>query len=61
MTMASLTAKSKKRFGEFMPTINQLVRKGRKAKKKKSTAPALRHGFNAHKQPRPALPPCAHQ
>ncbi|MCY4352419.1 MAG: 30S ribosomal protein S12, partial [Gemmatimonadetes bacterium] len=25
-----------------MPTINQLVRKGRKAKRKRSSAPALR-------------------
>ena len=30
-----------------MPTINQLVRKGRKATKKKTAAPALRFTFNA--------------
>jgi len=30
-----------------MPTINQLVRKGRKAIEKKSTAPALQKGFNS--------------
>lgn len=30
-----------------MPTINQLVRKGRKAVNKKSTAPALQKGFNS--------------
>ena len=30
-----------------MPTINQLVRKGRKATKKKTTAPALRVTFNS--------------
>lgn len=30
-----------------MPTINQLVRKGRKAKRSKSKAPALRYTFNA--------------
>ncbi|SHH51162.1 30S ribosomal protein S12 [Tepidibacter thalassicus] len=30
-----------------MPTINQLVRKGRKALEKKSTAPALQKGFNS--------------
>jgi len=30
-----------------MPTINQLVRKGRKKAKKKSTAPALRYIYNA--------------
>lgn len=29
-----------------MPTFNQLVRKGRKVHKKKSTAPALQKGFN---------------
>ena len=28
-----------------MPTINQLVRKGRKTGVTKSTAPALQHGF----------------
>ena len=32
-----------------MPTINQLVRKGRKSKKAKSTAPALRFTYNALK------------
>ena len=30
-----------------MPTINQLVRKGRKDKVAKVTAPALRHGYNS--------------
>ncbi|MDO5564636.1 MAG: 30S ribosomal protein S12 [Eubacteriales bacterium] len=30
-----------------MPTFNQLVRKGRKSFKKKSTAPALQSGFNS--------------
>ena len=30
-----------------MPTINQLVRKGRKTTKAKSTAPALQHGWNS--------------
>jgi len=35
-----------------VPTINQLVRKGRKAKKKKSTAPALQYTFNTTKQRR---------
>jgi len=29
-----------------MPTINQLIKKGRKKQKKKSKMPALRHGFN---------------
>ncbi|GMA64063.1 30S ribosomal protein S12 [Alicyclobacillus fastidiosus] len=31
-----------------MPTINQLVRKGRKDILKKSTAPALQKGYNSH-------------
>jgi small subunit ribosomal protein S12 len=34
-----------------MPTINQLVRKGRKTSVKKSTAPALQKGYNSlHKK-----------
>jgi small subunit ribosomal protein S12 len=35
-----------------LPTINQLVRKGRKSKRKKSTAPALQYVFNSYKQRR---------
>lgn len=35
-----------------MPTINQLVRKGRKVKKAKSKAPALQYIFNSMKQRR---------
>lgn len=35
-----------------VPTINQLVRKGRKSKNKKSTAPALQYVFNTYKQKR---------
>lgn len=35
-----------------MPTINQLVRKGRKRKAKKSKAPALQYTFNSYKQRR---------
>ncbi len=35
-----------------MPTINQLVRKGRTDKKTKSKAPALRYTFNTMKQRR---------
>ncbi len=35
-----------------MPTINQLVRKGRTDKKTKSKAPALRYTFNSMKQRR---------
>lgn len=36
--------------GGEMPTINQLVRNGRKAKIEKSKAPALQKGFNALKR-----------
>ena len=32
-----------------MPTINQLVRKGRKTSRSKSVSPALQHGFNSMK------------
>jgi len=35
-----------------VPTINQLVRKGRKVKTKKSTAPALQYTWNSYKQRR---------
>lgn len=35
-----------------MPTINQLIRKGRKSRKKKSKAPALQYTFNAFTQQR---------
>lgn len=35
-----------------MPTINQLVRKGRKPKTRKSKAPALQYTFNSFKQRR---------
>lgn len=35
-----------------MPTINQLVRKGRSAKGKKGTAPALQWTYNSFKQRR---------
>ncbi len=35
-----------------MPTINQLVRKGRKAKKKKTKAPALQYTYNSFRQKR---------
>ena len=39
-----------------MPTINQLVRKGRTAKKKKNKAPALQWTFNTFKQRRSKQP-----
>ncbi len=35
-----------------MPTINQLVRSGRKSKKVKSKAPALQYTYNSYKQRR---------
>jgi len=35
-----------------MPTTNQLIRKGRQAKSKKSKSPALQFTFNSHKQRR---------
>jgi small subunit ribosomal protein S12 len=35
-----------------VPTINQLIRKGRKTKKAKSKAPALQYTYNAQKQRR---------
>jgi small subunit ribosomal protein S12 len=35
-----------------VPTINQLVRKGRKSKKIKSKAPALQYTYNANQQRR---------
>ena len=44
-----------------MPTINQLVRKGRKSRKPKSTAPALQYIFNSMKQRRIRLPKGAPQ
>ncbi len=44
-----------------MPTINQLVRKGRKASHKKSKAPALQWTFNTFKQRRIRQPKGAPQ
>lgn len=35
-----------------MPTVNQLIRKGRQSKKTKSTAPALQYILNSNKQRR---------
>ena len=35
-----------------MPTVNQLVRKGRKTKRKKNKAPALQYTLNAYTQQR---------
>lgn len=44
-----------------MPTINQLIRKGRKDKSKKSTAPALQFTFNTYRQRRTRQPKGAPQ
>ena len=44
-----------------MPTINQLVRKGRKPKKTKSKAPALLYTLNTNKQRRTQQPKGAPQ
>ena len=44
-----------------MPTINQLVRKGRKSKPRKSKAPALQYTFNSFKQRRALRPKGAPQ
>ncbi len=47
--------------GKYLPTINQLVRKGRKVKKAKTKAPALQYTFNSMKQRRVAQPKGAPQ
>jgi ribosomal protein S12 len=44
-----------------VPTINQLVRKGRKSKKVKSKAPALQYTYNSNKQRRVRQPKGAPQ
>jgi len=47
--------------GMVVPTINQLVRKGRNPKQKKSKAPALQYTFNSFRQRRTRLPKGAPQ
>ncbi|GAB4444706.1 MAG: 30S ribosomal protein S12 [Anaerolineae bacterium] len=44
-----------------MPTINQLVRKGRRAKKAKTKAPALQYTFNTYSHKRTKQPKGAPQ
>jgi small subunit ribosomal protein S12 len=44
-----------------VPTINQLVRKGRESKKSKSKAPALQYTYNSQKQRRIKQPKGAPQ
>jgi small subunit ribosomal protein S12 len=44
-----------------VPTINQLVRKGRKRQRRKDTAPALQYTFNSYKQRRVRQPKGAPQ
>jgi len=57
--MASLFAKNRTKIR--MPTINQLVRKGRSTKKAKSKSPALQFTLNTHKQRRVRQPKGAPQ
>lgn len=51
----------KQRLESIVPTINQLVRKGRSTKKVKSTAPALQYIFNSMRQRRIRQPKGAPQ
>jgi len=44
-----------------VPTINQLIRKGRQTKKQKSQSPALQYTFNSYKQKRERQPKGAPQ
>jgi len=44
-----------------VPTINQLIRKGRTSKRKKSKAPALQYTYNSNKQKRIRQPKGAPQ
>ncbi len=46
----SVVLKLRKKGGKNMPTINQLIRKGREAKIKKSDSPALNKGYNSFKK-----------
>lgn len=48
--VCKVTAKIEEGVATNMPTINQLVRKGRQAKIEKSKSPALQKGFNALKR-----------
>src|SRR3712207_5301028 len=44
------TFKLRKEEALEMPTINQLIRKGRKSKGSKSNSPALNFGYNSYKK-----------
>jgi small subunit ribosomal protein S12 len=57
--MASFTAQIE--GVKHVPTINQLVRKGRKAQRRKDKAPALQYTFNSYKQRRVRQPKGAPQ
>jgi small subunit ribosomal protein S12 len=57
--MASFTAQIE--GVKQVPTINQLVRKGRKAQRRKDKAPALQYTFNSYKQRRVRQPKGAPQ
>jgi small subunit ribosomal protein S12 len=50
--MASLNGIALKSLGGKVPTINQLVRRGRQSKREKSKAPALLYTYNTYKQRR---------
>jgi small subunit ribosomal protein S12 len=53
--MASFIAQVTRGIG-YVPTINQLVRKGRKAQRKKDKAPALQYTLNSFNQRRERQP-----
>lgn len=57
--MASFIAQNK--GVRHVPTINQLVRKGRKAQRKKDKAPALQYSYNSYNQRRVRQPKGAPQ
>ena len=48
--MDHLTEQTYWKGGRNMPTINQLIRKGRKSKPKKTDSPALGRGYNSFKK-----------
>jgi small subunit ribosomal protein S12 len=50
--VSGVFASDKHKIEDAMPTINQLIRKGRKPKSRKSKAPALQYTYNSFKQKR---------
>ncbi len=59
--MAFFTEFGRRKGVKKVPTINQLVRKGRKAKPRKSKAPGLQYTFNSFNQRRTRRPKGAPQ